>query len=277
MIQSLMDLRSTVVLLMFACAGVVLSQEGLAERGANEEGALPLTSALASVPGETKFEDHRTTIEWKGQDYGCAEGARVLIDIVAGRHRSSDLRAEALRTLRRIPSIHLRDPETVNQLISTYDSLEDSQEKVDLVAIVGAWSPRALPFLARILGSEKDTNVRQLAAAGLGGWNIRSGVAELIGILEECNDDASRDRIVCNEASKEFSWLNARKGWGFPERRIREEIVSRTDLTNEEMSALFVSEIKKWWAANEHRFPEWKLGDAPPEDGEGHKNDSSKP
>lgn len=267
MIQSPITLRAIVVLFASACAAPESSQVCLAQSGANEEGSLPLSSALAPVPGEMKFEDRRTTVNWKGRDYACAAGARVLTDIVADRHASPGLRAEALRTLRRVPSTYLRDIDTMDQVISVYDTLHDSQEKVDLIALIGAWSPRALPFLARILDTEKDKGARQLAAAGLAGWNVRSGVAELIRVLEECKEQASRDRTVCNEASKEFTWLNARKAWGFSEDRIREDILSRTDLNNEEMSALFVTEIKKWFAENEHRFPDWKPGDPLPEVG----------
>lgn len=265
MIQSPITLRAIVVLSVSACAAPESLDVCLAQSAGNEEAVLPLSPALAPVPGDMRHEDRRTTVTWKGHDYSCGEGARVLMELVVDRDTNRSLRTEALHTLRRVPHRHLRDADTIEQLMSVYDSLHDRQEKVDLIALVGAWSPRSLPFLARILDREKDKGARQLAGAALAGWNVRSGVAELIRVLEECKEDASRDRSVCNEAGKEFTWLNARKGWGFPEGRIREEILSRADLSNEEMSALFVSEIKKWFTEDEHRFPDWKPGDPLPE------------
>lgn len=226
---------------------------------------LPLSPALASVPREVHYKDHRTTVSWKGHDYSCGEGARVLLRLVGDRNTDRSVRAEALHALRRLPRRHLRNTDTIEQLISFYDSLHGRQEKVDLIVLVAAWSPRALPFVTEILDSEDDIGVRQQAASGLAAWNVRRGVAELVRLLEACKDDATADRRVCNEGAKNFAWLNARKGWGFPEDRIRQEITARADLSNEDMSALFILEIKKWFEANEHRFPNWKPGDPLPE------------
>jgi len=189
----------------------------------------------------------------------------MLTEIIVNHATEPDVRAEALRTLRRVPSNLLQNDDTVRRLMAAYGDLRGPEEKRDLLVIVHAWSPRSLPFHARILGTETDENVRQLAASSLASWNVRRGVAGLVGILEDCNEDASIDRAACNEAAKSFSWLNRHKGWGFAEAQVRDEILSRRDISNEEMSAAFVLEIKKWFAENEHRFPDWKPGDPLPE------------
>ena len=48
-------------------------------------------------------------------------------------------------------------------------------------------------------------------------------------------------------------------------KNIRDAIASKTELNGEQKKALYIAEIKKWWAANERRFPDWKPGDKLPE------------
>jgi hypothetical protein len=57
---------------------------------------------------------------------------------------------------------------------------------------------------------------------------------------------------------------NARKGWGFPEEEVRMALKDRTDLDDDQKAAAYIAEIKKWFAQNEHRFPDWKPGDPLP-------------
>lgn len=241
----------------------------------NANPMLPLTSALTRVPGEMSDMDRRTTVSWKGQDYSCDTGAHMLMELVVKPDTDRAIRAEALTALRRVPRPYLRDNDKIEQLMSVYENLQTAQEKVDLIIVVAAWSPRTLPFLVKILDRENDMGVRQQAAAGLAAWNVRRGVAELLHLLEECTDVGSADRIVCNEGAKTFLWLNARKGWGFPEKETRESIMEKADLDDNAKSALFVTEIKKWWAENEQRFPDWKPGDPLPAAAEG--NESATP
>ena len=59
--------------------------------------------------------------------------------------------------------------------------------------------------------------------------------------------------------------MNHQKGWGFPTKDIQKAIEARGDLSLDEMQVLYIAEIRKWFAENEHRFPEWKPGDPRPE------------
>ena len=117
-----------------------------------------------------------------------------------------------------------------------------------------------------MLNNEQDLALRLSAAKGLSGWNVRRGVATLVELLESEGvlPNPTRMPYVRDNASEFFRNANARKGWGFPEDETRKSIMSRTDLNDDEKAAHYIAEIKKWFATNEHRFPEWKLGDPLP-------------
>ncbi len=62
-----------------------------------------------------------------------------------------------------------------------------------------------------------------------------------------------------------FETKNRLKGWGFPDQEIRKAIEGRAGLDREAFVASYTAEIKKWFAENERRFPDWKPGDPLPE------------
>lgn len=244
----------------FICS-VTLSFDLCLAQGDNEEaGILPLSTAQVAVPGKSTGKMFYATVEWEGQEYHAIEGTSVLMKVITDPATDSILRAKALQRLGR-----LRNTDTTVRLVALYDSLAEREEKLGVMSCL-IWSedPRGFSLFTRVLEHEQDNMVRLFAGVALAQWNVRRGVAELVRVLEECKDGARADRTFCNEAAKEFAGLNARKIWGFPEKEIRESIASKTALSDEEMSALFVAAIKKWFSENEHRFPDWKPGDPLP-------------
>lgn len=226
---------------------------------------LQMSPATVAAGEEQQVADPRSTVNWNGREYDCAKAVQVLVQLVSDRQAGEAERARALQTLRRVPSSYLHEEDIVEKLIAAFKELREPQERMDLLVVVHAWSPQSLPFLSNVLAVDEDLGVRQLAAAGLAAWNVRSGVAELVHILSQCRNESSIDRAVCNEAAKSFSWLNKHKGWGFPEDRIREEVLGKRSLSNEQKSAAFVAEIEDWFNENKPRFPDWKPGDPLPE------------
>jgi hypothetical protein len=77
---------------------------------------------------------------------------------------------------------------------------------------------------------------------------------------------------VRDQAANTFRGLNKRKGWGCPEKEIRTSLEQRSDLGPEERAVLWLQQVKRWFAENEHRFPAWKLGDPLPESPAGENN-----
>ncbi len=96
-------------------------------------------------------------------------------------------------------------------------------------------------------------------------WNIRSGVSKLINLLESRHVGPQGQRFG-NEVMKVVQGLSEHNGWGLPEGEILRRIMeSRSDLNQDQKIGLHVVEIKKWFAENEERFPDWKPGDPLPE------------
>jgi hypothetical protein len=219
-----------------------------------------LSRAHVAVSGATTIRPLYSTVEWEGKEYDAREGTVVLMQVIVDARTDASRRVKALERLGR-----LRNTDTTEQLVALYDRVTEREERLETIrCLISSEDPRGFSLFMQVLEDEKDPLVRIFAAVALAQWNIRRGVAELMGVLDECRVDASADRTACNEAAKGFLSLNARKGWGFPEERIRQEILARPDVSDEEMSALFVVEMKKWFAENERRFPDWKLGDPLP-------------
>lgn len=257
----------TAHLAVHACACILAGSCCLcfAQIDSPRSGRLPLSPALVEIPGSTTIKPSYTTVEWDGKQYREIEGTDVLLKVAMEPVVDRDLRAKALHRLARF-----RKRELTSQLLTLYTSLEGTDEKVGVIqCLIASQDERGFPLFAQVLESDADDVVRLFAAVGFMQWNVRSGVAELMRLLENCKDTASSNREVCNEVAKEFLWFNAHKGWGFAEKETRESIMEKTDLDDNAKSALFVTEIKKWWAENEQRFPDWKPRDPlPASDGE---------
>ncbi len=165
----------------------------------------------------------------------------------------------------------------MDELEAVYDDAGELEKKIILTCFLGSRDPRAIPVFTGVLDNEKSMKRRLSAARGLAGWNIRRGVAELVDLLDskEVLPQPARMAYVRDNAQESFRKANARKGWGFRFKEIAQSIGRRTDLSADEKASLFVAEIKKWFAENEHRFPDWKLGDPLPEVSAGDNNQPS--
>ncbi len=222
---------------------------------------LSLTTADVAVPGETTFKTVYATVEWEGHEYDAHEGTMVLMKVIVDPATSATVRAKALQRLQR-----LRNRSITAQLVALYGTLTERDEKRGVVrCLIGSEDPRGFPLFVQVLEHEQDEMVRLSAAVALARWNVRRGVAELIRIQNTCKDAASAQSYVCNGASNSFTRLNTRKGWGFEDQRVRETLLGRTEFNNDQRRELYLNEIKDWWSQNEHRFPNWKLGDPLPE------------
>lgn len=224
---------------------------------------LPLSTAQVDVPGETKVKlVNKRTVVWDGQTYSAGEGGRLLMTVIMDPATEASRRARALDVFGK-----LRDKSATPQLLSLYKELSDRDGKAEIILCL-TWSedPRGLPLFAQVMEHEEDDLVRLFAAIALAKWNVRRGVAELVLLLESETTllrDTRTPRIRDNALAM-FMNYNRRKGWGFSDRRFREDTASSADLHNEQRWALAIAEITKWFEANEHRFPEWKPGDPLP-------------
>ncbi|MGB2986628.1 MAG: HEAT repeat domain-containing protein [Phycisphaerae bacterium] len=220
-----------------------------------------MSTAHVAVPGATTIKPFYSTVEWEGKEYDAHKGTTVLMQVIADAGTDASRRTKALERLGR-----LRNRDMTPQLVALYERFTEREERLETIrCLISSEDPRGLPLFARILEHEKDEMVRLYAAVALAQWNVRRGVAELIRAHEKCKDATSSDSYVCKEAANEFAWFNTHKGWGFPQERVREALLGRSDLDDHQRRELYLNEIKNWWRQNEHRFPDWKLGDPLPE------------
>jgi len=218
----------------------------------------PLSSAtLRNLP---------TSVRWNGDDYEVDLGVKVLMSVIRdpeNRERERELALLQLAMLRG----HLNGCPCLDELQTMYDRATDAEKKIILTCFLGSRDPRGIPVFLRAIDREQNMALRLPAASGLAGWNVRRGVAELIMLIEsnEVLVPPNRMPYVRDNAIEDFRNGNARKGWGFPDEEIRKSIESRPGFDRDQFVALYTAEIKKWFAENEHRFPDWKPGDPLPE------------
>ena len=114
-------------------------------------------------------------------------------------------------------------------------------------------------------------------AYALARWNIRQGVRALINLLESGEVGPEGQRFS-NEVMKVLQLLNSQENWGLSENEIAQKIgESGSGLNRDQKSALHIAEIKKWFAENENRFPDWKPGDPLPPAQDEHPVDKAVP
>ena len=181
----------------------------------------------------------------------------------------SSAQGERERALDRLGmlSTQLNGRNCVEELIALYGSMRTREEKgALLLCLTKSLDRRGLPLLYDAVETETDPVVRLFAALGVAKWNVRRGVAELVSLFES-RDVLSPSRMpyVRDYALESFRDANARKAWGFAEEGVHKSIEGRDDLNDDQKIALYIAEIKKWFAGNEHRFPDWKPGDPLPE------------
>jgi hypothetical protein len=251
MIQSSTGLRAVATLFVFSCAALQPFALSIAQPKTEDSGVLPLTLADPRVPG-------LTTVQWKGQDYTTAEGTRVLMQVITDPTSDADLRASALEALGKLPNT-----DTTAQLVSLYPDLRERGEKAGVILCL-TWSKgaRGLPLLVHVLDNEQDVVIRLFAAGGLASWNVRRGVRELISLLES-RELLTGARPIAKEALKIFQYHMNR--WNYSQEEMRKLLNGKPDIDEGQKHQLLVEQIKKWWAENQHRFPNWKVGDPLPE------------
>ncbi len=262
------------VVLVIQCVSCLLGSElcnvCLAQRETEDPNVLPLSTAYVPAPGSSTHKMFNITVGWGGRQYGTSEGIQVLMRAVTDPGTDPDERAKALKRLGTLWP-WLRNTDRIPELIALYDTLTGREEKRGLLAcLTRSEDPRGVPLFARVLQHEKDDLVRLFAAIALAQWNVRRGAAELVARLDS---DEVFPQLVYSPYGRnigdivlgDFLSKSRDKGWGFPEEEIRKSIEAQGGLGEAKMKALYIAEmkaaVKKWFAENEHRFPDWKPGD----------------
>jgi hypothetical protein len=148
-----------------------------------------------------------------------------------------------------------------------YGRLTDRSEKVALLfCLAENKDPRALPLFGEILDTQKEEYLRLPAAYGLAMWNARRGVRELIELLsvKQTESPIRYPGIIGDKAARLLSRLNYWKSWWAPEAVLQAVAEARAEVHDEVLDSCH-AELKKWFAGNEHRFPDWKPGDPLPD------------
>lgn len=267
------------------------------------EAPVPLRVSVECVGGYP-IRPLPTSVKWHGREYDVESGIAALLDLIRHPEKSDGHwnSAVALTYLSMLDR-HLKDRPCLDELATLYDGPGEVNKGGILLCFKGSDDPRGIPVFIRTLDREQDMKLRLSAAAGLAQWNVRRGVAELVDLLEskEILPQPARMVYVRDNARDLFRTKNRLKGWGFPDEEIRKSIgtqvgfdpeesrkrsefgdeetrkavETRARVVREEFVALYISEIKKWFAENEHRFPDWKPGDPLPEASSGKNNKSS--
>lgn len=256
------------------------------------EGPAPLRLSVECV-GAYPIRPLPTSVKWDGRVYDVESGIAALLDVIRHPEKSDGHwnSAVALTYLSMLDR-HLKGRRCLDELAKLYDAPGEVNKGGILLCFKASDDPRAIPVFMRTLDNEQDLKLRLSAAAGLAQWNVRRGVAEFVDLLEskETLPKPARMAYVRDNARNLFETKNRLKGWGFPDEEIqksieaqggfdreesrkrwesgdeetRKSIESRARLVREEFMALYIAEIKKWFAENEHRFPDWKPGDPLP-------------
>lgn len=246
-------------LLMLAVQGARVAF-GLSEPEAADR--LPLSKEPVAPRTVRKLPER---VQWQGRDYNVETGIEVLMGVVQDATQTEDEQHRALLGLAMLRQ-RLEGRPCLEELAKHYENASELHKGAILVCLQGSEDPRGIAVFMRALQEEQNIKLRLWAAEALANWNIRRGVREMVSLTES---DAivpppSRMPFARDNALDSFSKCNARKGWGFPEEEVRKSIEARPGLDRVQFVALYAAEIKKWFAENEHRFPDWKLGDPLP-------------
>lgn len=227
---------------------------------------LPMSTESVSGPKDRRLP---TYLRWKGREYDIEAGIGLLMGVVRGSEEShhpwnADTALVELASL----ETQLRGRPCLGELLKLYDTAGELKKRMILTCFRTSLDPRGLPLFSRTLDTQENMRLRLSAAAGLAKWNIRRGVAELVNLIDSKDvlrpPPPPRMPYARDYALQLFRTNSAFKGWGFPDEEIRKSIEARPGLDREQFVALYRAEIKKWFAANEHRFPQWRSGDPLP-------------
>ena len=253
------------LIIPIALAGLTLDTPRACGEPPTQEGSDKLPLLMASVNAQAARR-LRTSVEWKDAKYDLDSGIDVVMSVVRDPEESAQERELALIQLAMLRT-QLKGRPCLDELGRIYDKAEGLEKDLILICFLGSRDPRAIPVFVRTLDNQKNMKLRLSAASGLAGWNIRRGVAELVDLLDskEVLPEPARMPYVRHNASESFRNANARKGWGFHYDETAQSIGIRTDLNDDQKIALHIAEVRKWFADNKHRFPDWKPGDPLPE------------
>lgn len=223
---------------------------------------LPLSRE--SVTGPT-VQPLGKPIRWKDREYDVAAGIDVLMSVIRDPENNNE-RELGLVTLA-MASRNMEGHQCMDELVKLYDDANDLDKGSILICFQGSEDPRGIPVYVRTLDNSQNLKLRLWAAGALAHWNVRRGVAELVDLLESKDPvpQPSRMFYVRDNALDAFHTQNRLKGWGFRQEEVQEWVKGKTDLDQDQMIALYIGQVRKWFAENEHRFPDWKPGDPLPE------------
>jgi hypothetical protein len=255
----------------------------LAVHTARACGEDPNGNALAMLPlsrdpvsGAT-VQRLETSVQWKDREYDVDAGIDVLMSVVRDPVQSAEERHRALLGLAMLGG-NLKGRPCLDELATLYDNASEVHKGAILICFQGSDDPRGIPVFIRTLDKEQNMKLRLWAAGALAHWNIRRGAAELVKLLdsEEEMPQPSQLFYVRDNAMRTFRLKNICKGWGFPDDKESAEwppdVMPPPDVAARLKPRPTVEEIKKWFAENERRFPDWKVGDPLPEVSAGDNN-----
>jgi len=225
----------------------------------------------------------RTSIRWKDVQYSIDDGIAVLMNVVRDPDAASGhWNAAAAITQFATLGGYLNGQSCLDELAKRYDTFGVSERGAVLLCFKTSGDPRGIPLFVHVLDEEKNVKLRLWAASGLANWNVRRGVAELVTLLDSQEEMPQPSQLfyVCDDAMRTFRLQNIRKGWGFPDDKESAEwppdVMPPPDVAARLKPRPAVAEIKRWFAENEHRFPDWNPGDPLPEVPAGDNNKPTK-
>lgn len=227
-------------------------------------GAASYGGTMADSPG-FKLEAVRPTadegvgttglIEFEGRSYPFESGMAKLVQAATDTRRSIGERRAALRILGPL-SPHLYARGELPAVLARAMEETDAPCRIELLrCAVQAVDPRALPVFKRTLQSAEDPDTRQVAAGGLARWNERSGVQELIALLEVSADAEPEALARAEKALIALNEFNAVNGWGCDLAFLYDDFQRMGGGGEIEKARLAKEHWAKWFNANQHRFP----------------------
>lgn len=233
--------------------------------GEQPKGKAPdqLPISRESVTGPTARQLGKP-IRWQDREYDVATGIDVLMRVI--REPENDKERELGLVTLAMASRDLEGHPCLDELGKLYAAANDLDKGSILICFQGSGDPRGIPVYDRTLENSQNLKLRLWAAGALAHWNIRRGVAELVKMLgstEMLPPPAGMLPYVRDSALNLFRVKNIHKGWGFPDDEA--SALAPRDVDAGQKPPPSVAEIKKWFAENEHRFPDWKPGDPLPE------------
>lgn len=244
---------------------------------------LPAAPELRPLPSgpESKLELNAELqvpgIDWKKQpekDEGASfEGKQVegdnnvlsVMQLVLEAGEAGE-RIRAIERLRQLAQ-HLRGTEFIPTLVELCRNASEPLQKSELLfCLAETRDPRTLHLFAEILATQQDRSLRLAAAYGLAMWNARRGVQELIELvaITQAEQPERMPRTIGEQAVRLLLRLNYWKSWWAPGAALQCAVAANGDGHNGALD-LCHEELARWFAENQHRFPDWQPGDQLPE------------